>query len=354
MENLPDKPLQQWSDNEIRQALRFHHGLSSIPPITPLTRPFLERKLEDWIHRTASASDVCSVESVVDSSLSNSVNHNGPPTAAQTSTERVEAYYGVVGPSTASITTASQLSPFYTSKSDALKAIKNVPGARFKKFDSQAGAEAFSSRQTQLQDESLEQTDSPASDVCFNNSTNVDIQSVCEKPNNFPSLKTPDLSNFRMMIEKGDVESFLSCIETNPRYLITSGDAPPLLKMGVEYNALHCAVKSRQLEICQLLLAVIESDKFWEMVYRDDTDSVRLLRKHHLLDLYLNRQDKGVGSMCMTIEFTSDSRPQRMLILQTCTNNSHIGSVCVHALFTMLVYGFSVMVVLAIEAKCTS
>ena len=292
METIQGKPLQQWSDDEIREALRIHNVLSSIPPITPLTRPFLERKLAScsWLNinpgseSCGSANDSRSIEIHTD--------HNASSISAQTFTQPVEGYYGVVGPNSASRTTVSQLSPFYTSKSDALKAIKCIPGARFKKFESRAGAEAFSSRQLQVQEEPLEQTDSPSNDAFLSGSVNLTVD---EKPNNFPSLKTPDLSNFRSMIEKGEVEPFLDCIRANPRYLITSGDAPPLLKVSVEYNALHCAVKARQLEICQRILAIVQSDEFWLMVYCDDTEEVRLLRKHHLVDLYLNRQEKGVS-----------------------------------------------------------
>lgn len=292
METVPDKPLHQWSDDEIREALRMHNVLSSIPPITPLTRPFLERKLASWFNINP-AGESCRP---ADSITTENTGHNVSPITTQTFTQPVEGYYGVVGPNSASITTVSQLSPFYTSKSDALKAIKCIPGARFKRFESRAGAEAFSSQQPQVQDEPLEQTDSPSSDI-YSSGSNNSTGNSSEKPNNFPSLKTPDLNKFRIMIEKGEVESFLCCIRANPRYLITSGDAPPLLKVSVEYNALHCAVKSRQLEICQHILAIVQSDEFWLMVYCADTEEVRLLRKHHLLDLYLNRQDKGVGSL---------------------------------------------------------
>lgn len=287
MEDLPgtSKPLSKWSDDEIRLALRKNNVLTNIPPITPSTRGFLESKLQAWFDETTAANGMCIVNS-----STNESERSPSPTVVNTPTESVEGYYGVVvGPNTASLSAASQLSPFYTYKSDALKAMKSIPGARFKKFDSQAEAEAFSSpQQPQFQDDSYDQTDSH--DVIGTSTYN-------EKANNFPSLKTPEYNNFRIMIEKGKVDLFLECVQANPRYLISPGDSPPLLKVSVGYNALHCAVKSKQLEICQKLLTFIQSDEFWQLVYSDDAEEVRLFRKKHLLDLYLNMSEKGVSSL---------------------------------------------------------
>ena len=289
--------MDQWTDEEIREALRKHNICQGIP-LTSSTRPFLLTKLKNVLSTpsSSSASEPDSTDDSVEAETSK-------PVSVQTITSSTpvepEGYFGVVavlhtpkGESDAAV----QLSPFYTSKSDALKAIKGLAGARFKKFDSQAAAEEFS--QKNVVEEVVEKTDSPSTIPV----PSPVKQSPSERANNFPGVKTQDLSMFRIMIEEGDVESFLDCVQRNPRYLITAGDAPEILKPPTRYNALHSAVISGQLEICKHLLWILQNDDFWTMVYPDDTDVVRSSRKEHLLDLYLNMQDKGVGMQIIALK----------------------------------------------------
>ena len=141
------KPVSQWSNDEIQTALV---KLGSVTlPVTPIyARPLLEKRLEKLLFKkqqqpvqehtelleppeqTHSSEDTC-IEGLVNSS--------------QTTPDC--EYYGVlVNSGEESTTTARQpLLPFYTSKSDVLRAIKSIPGAGFKKFSTQASAEAFSS-----------------------------------------------------------------------------------------------------------------------------------------------------------------------------------------------------------------
>ncbi len=273
--------MEQWSDEELRQALH-EHGLCQGIPVESSTRQFLIRKLQGALNTPPSAVPAATAQ-VPESTKVNTEQSNRPLMKA-------EGYYGVAAvlstPNDDGTTGHLHLSPFYMNKSDALKAIKGIPGARFKKFDSQSKAESFSQQNN----------NEPGRDERDSGQVSSPDKNF-EKANTFPSLKTPDLSRFRIMIEKGDIEYFLECVQKNPRYLITSGDAPEILKPPTRYNALHCAVIAGQVDICRHLLWVLQDNKFWAMVYPDDDpENVRPSRKEHLLDLYLNMQDKGVGA----------------------------------------------------------
>lgn len=136
------------------------------------------------------------------------------------------------------------------------------------------------------------------------NRAKVDDSGVsnAEKANEFPGLKVPEINSFRELIESGEVEEFENAVWENPRYLITQGDAPEVLKLGPRYNTLHCAIKAGSLEICRKLFEILEGDHYWSLVYPDDLVEVRNKRRDHLIDLYLNTCDKGVClsfSKCM-------------------------------------------------------
>ena len=45
---------------------------------------------------------------------------------------------------------------------------------------------------------------------------------------------------------------------------------------------------------CQELMAILQDHHFWDLVYPNDSDDTVLDRKKHLIDLYLNMQDKIV------------------------------------------------------------
>lgn len=298
------RPLCEWSDAEIRNAL-LARGEKDIP-VTPTTRPLLLRKLEGLVQQQLNPALATAVHSVSEISSEgekpagtrfqgennvklNSLNHDLTPEnqgVGVAEDTQFEGYYGVAA-GTVEHQAGVQLSPFYTKKSEAVKAIKKIPGARFKKFESQEGAEAFSQ---------LKKMEQSSAHIVFQVTTN----SVSEKPNSFPGLKTQDLSRFRKLIENGDIVTFADAVWGNPRHLISSGDAPEILQEGCRYNALHCAVRARQLGVCRELLVILQSDRFWRLVYQDDTEETRLQRKNHLIDLYLNMQDKIVSCMYST------------------------------------------------------
>jgi hypothetical protein len=220
-------------------------------------------------------------------------NRNSPNVQAEDEKTRAgfEGFYGVTVNAEGTTAGGTSLSPFYTTKSDALRAIKSIPGARFKKFSNQASAEAFSNSPSSSSFSSPNSAGnhSPAS----GGTSNV---AVGDKPNLFASLKPPDLSKLRGVVESGDVSVFSHTVWSNPRYLVNCySDTPEILQYGCRYNALHCAVRAGKLEICQELMSILHNPDFWKLVYPNDCPESVLRRRMHLIDLYLNMQDKIVG-----------------------------------------------------------
>ena len=274
------------TDKEIRSALAAL-GIKDIPPITSTSRPFLLKKIQKLGSLETSSVDQ-------DVSLSNKqekgssvLKDEATPrshTSQQEDSSSIEGYYAVFFTESTASTESSltQLPPFYTSKKEALKAIKNISGARVREFDTQEDVEKF--LQEQKSGKSLEELQSKSEEKPL----------TSEKANDFPSLKTQDFNKLRIMIENGDLAAFIQTVWSNPRYLITSGDSPTVLKPPTWYNALHCAVLKGRLEFCQEIVKILQGDEFWKLVYPDDSEEIRANRKEHLLDLYLNMQDKTV------------------------------------------------------------
>lgn len=287
---MTSKPLAEWTDDEIRTKLRAL-GESDVP-ITNTTRSFLLRKIEKSLHTDTSqekSNHSLDTDCTQTATSSESLEAcSGAPANNLDHQVAVEGYYAVVRQGVVEDEHREEQScPLYTSRADALKAMKNTPGARFKKFESKDAALAYykSLKQQDTRKKVVESEDTDSSKL-----SNVSS----EKANDFPGLKTPSLNKFRKLIETGDMDGFRDSVWSNPRYLITSGDTPEILQQGCRYNALHSAVRSRKLDICKELLNIIQGDRFWELVYPDDSEEIRQRRKDHLLDLYLNMQDKIV------------------------------------------------------------
>ena len=252
--------MEDLSDDELRAALAAHN-ITNVP-VTSHTRGFLIQKLKRLKEEQ--------VESPISSSNSETAVEGVTHSEASP-----EGYYGVVR--ALGTPERPDMPPYYRSKAEAVKAMKTYgPGARFKKFESPIAAEAFALHPASSRQEKLEQVET-------------------ERPNQYPSVKTPDLSRLRMMIEAGKTAEFTETVWANPRYLITSGDTPEILQVPTRYNVLHCAAKSNSLAICKELIQIVESNRFWELVYPSDPPETWEKRKSHLLDLYLNMQDKIVS-----------------------------------------------------------
>ena len=283
---MSNKPLAEWSDDDIRTAL-VSLG-ENVVPITDTTRPFLLRKIEKSLQAANRDTSGTSQQDSEAGTASESLKANEG--VLQEENPPVEGYYvlveGVSFESTDSEESeVEQSCPLYTSKAAAVNAMKNTPGGRFKKFDSKEAALAFWDTQRQQGSKAADSSEDPPSKPGISG----------EKANSYPSLKTPALNKFRKLIEEGKLEEFSDSVWSNPRYLITSGDTPEILQQGCRYNALHCAVRSGQLKLCKEIMYIIRGDHFWELVYSDDSETVRQRRRDRLVDLYLNGQDKVVS-----------------------------------------------------------
>ena len=250
--------LEELSDAGLRELLTAY---SITQPVTPSTRSLLIRKLRRQMSAEPRQDDTTTLAS---------------PVAAQLA--RPEDGPGVLVDGTTS-------SPYYGSKAEALVAVKSLPpGVRFTIVESSTQAELAELTGFTLQ------THEEQSEI----TTTADA-TLSEKANRYPSVKTQDLSGLRKLIEEGKAAEFADVVWDNPRHLITSGDTPEILQVPTRSNALHCGASQRQLPVCKEVIAIIESSRFWELIYPDDSAETRAKRRDHLIDLYLNMQDKIVS-----------------------------------------------------------
>lgn len=110
---------------------------------------------------------------------------------------------------------------------------------------------------------------------------------------NFPAPKSQDLVRFRKEIEQDHVQKVYELIMTNPRYLVSSGDTPSILKEGPRYNALHVAAMNKHAKMAKLILQTVEQSSFIELLhgFKDDSNIEEMSR--FLLESYLNTPDKS-------------------------------------------------------------
>ena len=249
--------LEELSDARLRELLTAY---SITQPVTPSTRSLLIRKLTRQM----------STELRDDTMAGTLATVLTPPPAPP----RPDDGAAVLADG------APTSSPYYGSKAEALVAVKSLPpGVRFTIVESPSAETAFSLQTHE------EQSEIPAAAA----------MSLSEKANRYPSVKTQDLSCLRQLIERGKAAQFADVVWGNPRHLVTSGDTPEILQVPTRSNALHCGASYRQLPVCKEVIAIIESSRFWELIYPDDSAETRAKRRDHLIDLYLNMQDKIVS-----------------------------------------------------------
>lgn len=116
---------------------------------------------------------------------------------------------------------------------------------------------------------------------------------VGEKASNFRGPTSQELVKFRKSIEQGKYEEVNNIVWSNPRYLISSGDTPTILKESFRYNALHVAALSKNAKMCSLILEVVSDVKFIQLFYGKDNARTAEETSPILLDLYLNMPEKG-------------------------------------------------------------
>lgn len=118
---------------------------------------------------------------------------------------------------------------------------------------------------------------------------------VGEKTSSFRGPTSQELIKFRKMIEQNDKESAENLIRSNPRYLVSSGDTPTILKESFRYNALHVAAISKNGEMATLVLETVGDPEFIKLLHGKDDDRTAEDVSNILLDLYLNMPEKGRG-----------------------------------------------------------
>lgn len=110
---------------------------------------------------------------------------------------------------------------------------------------------------------------------------------------NFPAPKSQDLVKFRKEIEQNNVQKVYELICLNPRYLVSSGDTPSILKEGPRYNALHVAAMNKHAKMAKLILQTVEQTEFVERLHGVKDDPNILVMTQFLLESYLNTPDKS-------------------------------------------------------------
>lgn len=110
---------------------------------------------------------------------------------------------------------------------------------------------------------------------------------------NFPAPKSQELVKFRKEIEQNNVQKVYELINLNPRYLVSSGDTPSILKEGPRYNALHVAAINKHAKMAKLILQTVEQPEFIEHLHGFKNDPMVHEMSQFLLESYLNTPDKS-------------------------------------------------------------
>lgn len=92
---------------------------------------------------------------------------------------------------------------------------------------------------------------------------------------------------------KGDIEAVRNTVWSNPRYLVSSGDTPTILKESFRYNALHTAAIAKNAKMSILILETVSDPKFIQLLHGKDNYRTAEEVADILLDLYLNMPEKG-------------------------------------------------------------
>uniref|UniRef100_A0A182LRY4 ANKLE2 third alpha/beta domain-containing protein n=1 Tax=Anopheles culicifacies TaxID=139723 RepID=A0A182LRY4_9DIPT len=193
-------------------------------------------------------------------------------------------YYAIFIPNN---TSNFAIKSFYNNKIEALGALKLHKDARMKAFSSSEEAVYFYLHGPST--EGAATVAGAAAAAAPGSPIPSADRKVPKSPFSAPSSQK--LVAFRKLIEANNIEEVRSMIMKNPRYLISSGDTPTILKEGPRYNALHITAIEGRSEICRLILQTIENPSYIELLHgqrTSSTDEVTAI----LLDLYLNTPDK--------------------------------------------------------------
>jgi hypothetical protein len=103
----------------------------------------------------------------------------------------------------------------FTNFQETLSAVKSNKTARFKLFRSATEAERFSVFGQELPIKQIEKNILPNVSTSFT----------------FKSLKSEDLVAFRRLIEGGELDKVKLAVNSNPRFLVSSGDTPSIIQV---------------------------------------------------------------------------------------------------------------------------
>ena len=183
------------------------------PRVTPTTRGVLKRKLAKLVNKEVLPSFQCSTPGP-------EVKNPVTITAVSSSTQEEnisKGYYLLLY--SGSVPDGLTLKQYYYHKEELHGVLKVLKGARFKWFAIEEEAiAAYDTLQAEIKKDTAP--------VAVANKESVSI---------YPSVSTVTPNKFRKLIEDGKIEEFRECIQNNPRYLITAGDAPELLQPGTRY-----------------------------------------------------------------------------------------------------------------------
>lgn len=173
--------------------------------------------------------------------------------------------------------------------------MKKHRDSRFKPFKTFEEAETFSlcghenhsstSSTVQPKGDSQEAPASPAK--------NGASPLVGEKPSSFRGPTSQDLVKFRKCIEQGKLAEIEKTIWANPRYLISSGDTPTILKESFRYNAVHVAAINKNGKVCEIILETVSDPQFITLLHGKDNERTAEEVSQIMLDMYLNMPEKG-------------------------------------------------------------
>jgi len=261
--SLEEVSLPDLSDVELSKLLK-QRGLDL--PVTPTTRDALERKLAHLLDQQLPSDNL--QEHVLEDTNTKA--------SSSTQDDKCNGCYLLIH--TGNVPDGLTLKKCYHSKQELHDVMKKLKGSRFKWYESEEKA------MQALQNMHL--LTKPGSDMAMASKESASL---------FPSVSTVELNKFRKLIEDDNIEEFKIYVQNNPRYLVSAGDAPEIVKPGTRYNAMHVAVRGNKLELCKEILFILTSEDFWSKLYPDDSKESRAQRRRHLLDLYLNMPDKIVS-----------------------------------------------------------
>lgn len=184
----------------------------------------------------------------------------------------------------------------FDSRGNALKALKDNKDSRLKAFKNRNDALKFAKSGINSNNLSRQDSSSILHSLSILKSPPPSIEKQVLRnleKSNYPSLKTQELVKFRKEIEQNNVQKVYEMINTNPRYLVSSGDTPSILKEGPRYNALHVAAMNNLAKMAKLILQTVEQPQFIEMLHGFKNDPNIDIMCQNLLESYLNTPDKS-------------------------------------------------------------